>query len=34
MGQPNAPLHIAALAVDALQFAQTQLARVIGAILR
>src|SRR3977135_3433125 len=30
--QPNAPLHVAALAVDALEFAQAQqIARVIGA---
>ncbi len=32
--QPNAPLHVAALAVDALEFAQAQqIARVIGAVL-
>ena len=33
--QPNPALHVAALAIDALQFAQPQqIARVIGAILR
>jgi len=33
--QPNVPLHIAPLAINALQFAQAQqIARVIGAILR
>ena len=33
--QPNAPLYVAALAIDALQFAQAQeIARVIGSVLR
>src|ERR1700732_1787049 len=33
--QPNATLYVAALAVDALQFAQArQIARIIGTILR